>query len=60
VQITLNTYAHVLPEMQQGAADRLGAVLHGDQAGIYLGNGYASEFVRFGNLQLVRRVHEIA
>jgi integrase len=29
VQITLNTYAHVLPDMQQGAADRLGAVLHG-------------------------------
>jgi integrase len=29
VQITLNTYAHVLPDMQQGAADRLAAVLHG-------------------------------
>jgi hypothetical protein len=29
VQITLNTYAHVLPDVQQGAADRLAAVLHG-------------------------------
>jgi hypothetical protein len=29
VQITLNTYAHVLPDMQQGAADRLAAVLQG-------------------------------
>lgn len=29
VQITLNTYAHVLPDAQQGAADRLAAVLHG-------------------------------
>jgi integrase len=29
VQITLNTYAHVLPDMQRGAAHRLGAVLHG-------------------------------
>lgn len=29
VSITLNIYAHVLPDMQQGAADRLGAVLHG-------------------------------
>jgi integrase len=29
VSITLNTYAHVLPDVQQGAADRLGAVLHG-------------------------------
>ena len=27
VNITLNTYAHVLPDMQPGAADRLGAVL---------------------------------
>jgi len=29
VPITLNTSAHVLPDMQQGAADRLAAVLHG-------------------------------
>lgn len=29
VNITLNTYAHVLPDMQQGAAARLGALLHG-------------------------------
>jgi integrase len=29
IQITLTTYAHVLPDMQQGAADRLGALLHG-------------------------------
>lgn len=28
VPITLNTYAHVLPDTQQGAADRLSAVLH--------------------------------
>jgi integrase len=29
VSMTLNIYAHVLPDMQQGAADRLDAVLHG-------------------------------
>jgi len=29
VEITLNIYAHALPDMQQGAADRLGALLHG-------------------------------
>jgi integrase len=29
VSMTLNIYAHVLPDMQQGAADRLAAVLHG-------------------------------
>jgi len=29
VQTTLNTYAHVLPDMQQNAADRLPAALHG-------------------------------
>jgi integrase len=29
VEITLNIYAHVLPDMQQGAGDRLGALLHG-------------------------------
>jgi integrase len=28
VQTTLNTYAHALPDAQQGAADRLAAVLH--------------------------------
>jgi integrase len=29
VKETLNTYAHVLPDAQQGAADRLAVVLHG-------------------------------
>jgi integrase len=29
VKETLDTYAHVLPDAQQGAADRLAAVLHG-------------------------------
>ncbi len=29
VSITLNIYAHVLPHMQQSAADKLAAVLHG-------------------------------
>ena len=29
IEITLSTYAHVLPSMQQDAADRLGAILHG-------------------------------
>jgi len=29
VNITLNTYAHVLPDMQRSAADRLGTLLHG-------------------------------
>jgi integrase len=32
VKETLNTYAHVLPDAQQGAADRLAAVLHGRSA----------------------------
>ena len=29
INITLNTYAHVLPDMQQSAATKLGALLHG-------------------------------
>jgi site-specific recombinase XerC len=29
VNITLNTYAHVPPDMQRSAADRLGTLLHG-------------------------------
>jgi integrase len=29
VSMTMETYAHVLPDMQQSAADALGAVLHG-------------------------------
>ena len=29
VSMTMEVYAHVLPDMQQGAADRLAAVLHG-------------------------------
>jgi integrase len=29
VEITLSVYAHVLPDMQETAAERLGAVLHG-------------------------------
>jgi hypothetical protein len=29
VEITLGTYAHVLPSMQQDAASRLGALWHG-------------------------------
>jgi integrase len=28
VEMTLNIYAHVLPDMQQQAAERLGALLH--------------------------------
>ena len=29
IEMTLSTYAHALPSMQQDAADRLGAILHG-------------------------------
>jgi integrase len=29
IEITLNIYAHVLPAMQQDAAARMAAVLHG-------------------------------
>jgi integrase len=29
VEMTLNIYAHVLPDMQQEAATKLGALLHG-------------------------------
>ena len=29
VEMTLNIYAHVLPDMQQDAAARIGALLHG-------------------------------
>ena len=29
VEITLNTYAHVLPDMQKQAAVTMGALLHG-------------------------------
>jgi integrase len=29
VQTTLNTYAHVLPDAQQGAANRFAALLYG-------------------------------
>jgi integrase len=29
IEITLNVYAHVLPAMQQDAAAKLGAILHG-------------------------------
>ncbi|HVJ27408.1 MAG TPA: hypothetical protein VM493_07680 [Vicinamibacterales bacterium] len=29
VEITLNTYAHVLPDMQKQAAATMGALLHG-------------------------------
>ena len=29
IEMTLSTYAHALPSMQQDAADRLGALLHG-------------------------------
>ena len=29
IEMTLSTYAHALPSMQQEAADRLGAILHG-------------------------------
>jgi integrase len=29
IEITLNTYAHVLPDMQQQAAATMGALLHG-------------------------------
>ena len=29
VEMTLNIYAHVLPDMQQDAAAKLGALLHG-------------------------------
>jgi integrase len=29
VSITLDTYSHILPSMGRGAADRLGALLHG-------------------------------
>ena len=29
VEITMNIYQHVLPDMQEDAAAKLGAVLHG-------------------------------
>jgi integrase len=32
IQITLDTYSHVLPDMQQGAADAFGAAVFGAKA----------------------------
>jgi integrase len=31
ISLTMNTYAHVIPELQREAADRMEAVLAGDE-----------------------------